>query len=59
MKRLGLGLWCSTPYRGGQFYWWRKRSMRIKPPTCHKSLTNFNNVVSSTPRYNTSGDMHG
>jgi hypothetical protein len=22
-------------YRGGQFYWWRK------PPTCHKSLTNF------------------
>jgi len=23
MKRLGLGLWCSTPYRGGQFYWWR------------------------------------
>jgi hypothetical protein len=22
-------------YRNGQFYWWRK------PPTCHKSLTNF------------------
>jgi len=28
-------------YRGGQFYWWRKSSTRRKPPTCHKSLTNF------------------
>jgi len=28
-------------YRGGQFYWWRNPESREKPPTCHKSLTNF------------------
>ena len=28
-------------YRGGQFYWWRKSEYPEKPPTCHKSLTNF------------------
>jgi hypothetical protein len=37
----GLGLWCLTPlstifmlYRGDQFYCWRNRSTRRKPPTC-------------------------
>ena len=41
----GEGVWCFTTlstisqlFRGGQFYW---RSTRWKPPTCHKSLTNF------------------
>jgi len=28
-------------YRGGQFYWWRKREDPKKTQTCHKSLTNF------------------
>jgi hypothetical protein len=28
-------------YRGGQFYWWKKRRTQRKPPTCRKSLTNF------------------
>jgi hypothetical protein len=36
---VGFSLWrlmpLSTIYLGGQFDWWRK------PPTCHKSLTNF------------------
>ena len=55
---LGLGLWFLIPlstifqlYRGGQFYWLRKRSIWRKPPTFRKSLTNCShNVVSSTPR---------
>jgi len=25
-------------YRGGPFYWWRKRSTQRKSPTCGKSL---------------------
>jgi hypothetical protein len=63
----GLGLWCVAPlstifqiYRGGQFYWWRK-----KPPTCCKSLTDLShNVASSTSRlsgirtHSFSGDRH-
>ena len=40
---------------GGQFYWWRKRGTRRKPPTFRKLLTNFtkvsHNVVLSTPRH--------
>ena len=28
-------------YRGGQFYWWKNRSIRRKQMTCRKSLTNF------------------
>jgi hypothetical protein len=30
-----------TVYHGGQFYWWKNRSIRRKQPTCRKSLTNF------------------
>ena len=43
---LGLGLLCSTAtfnnmsvYRGGQFYWWRKRK---KPPSCNKRCSRAN-----------------
>ena len=32
-------------YREGQFYWWRK------PPTCHKSLTNFIIMLYTTSVY--------
>jgi len=26
---------------GAQLYWWRKQSIRRKPPTCRMSLSNF------------------
>ena len=39
-------------YHGSQIYWWRKLEYTEKPPTCHKSLTNFiTSVVSSTPHH--------
>jgi bisphosphoglycerate-dependent phosphoglycerate mutase len=50
--------------RKNKFYWWRKM-VRIKPPTCRNLLTTFShNVVSSTPRlsgvraHNVSGDIN-
>jgi len=40
-----VGLWCLTPlstiYRGGHFIGAGNRSIRRKPPTCHKSPTNY------------------
>jgi hypothetical protein len=48
----GLGLWCWTPlstifqlYRGCLFYRWSNRSTQRKPPTGHKSLTNFYHIM--------------
>ena len=48
LRGLEQGSWCLTLlptifqlYFGNQFYWWRTPSIRRKPPTCCKSLTNF------------------
>ena len=42
-------------YLGGQFYWWGNWSTRRKPPTFHKSLTNFITYLSGIRTYNFSG----
>jgi hypothetical protein len=51
-------LWCLTPlstifqlYRGGQFIGGGNRSTWRKPPTCHKSLTNFINISNTSTVY--------
>jgi len=44
LVHLGLGLWCLTIYRGGQFYWWGNRSTGRKPPTCCKSQTKLYHI---------------
>jgi len=39
---LGLGLWCLCHFQQYfSFIGGGSRSTRRKPPTCHKSLTNF------------------
>ena len=68
---LGLGLWCLTPQYFSyivaiSFICGGNRSIRRKPQTCRKSLTNFksHNVLSSTPRlsgigtHNFNDNMH-
>ena len=64
-ERLVYCLWCLAPlstlfqlYRGGQVYWCDGgiRSIRQKPPTWRKSLTNF--ATNGAGTHNLSGDRH-